>query len=287
MSSADTPLLATLNVEELDTNLFRGRTPQTEGTHLFGGHVIGQAIAAAMRTVPAERFVHSVHAYFLLAGDTSIPIIYDVECTRDGGTFTTRRVTATQRDKPIFVLAASFHVGEPGFSHQDPKPSAAPPAGLPALTGSAGGAFGLMTGEWGDLDVRWGGPPLGKDMAVGPGASADNQLWLRTVDKLPDDLAIHASVLGYASDFLLLTASLLPHQRMMFSPDLMVTSLDHAIWFHRPFRLDDWLLYQSHSPSAESGRGLVLGSLYTQDGVLVASTAQEGLLRQRSSRPSR
>jgi acyl-CoA thioesterase-2 len=275
------PLLTTLRVEELDTNLFRGRTPQTEGTHLFGGHIIGQALAAVQQTVPEDRPFHSAHAYFMLAGDPSIPIVYDVEVTRDGGTFTTRRVTATQRGKAIFILAASFHVSEEGFAHQDPFPGAPPPDGLPGLTGAVGGAFGMLTGEWSDLDVRWGGPPLDKNMTVGPGAPPDNRLWLRTVDRMPDDPAVHASVLGYASDFLLLTASLMPHERMMWSPDLMVTSLDHAIWFHRPFRVDDWLLYASHSSSADAARGLVLGGLYTQDGVLVASTAQEGLLRRR------
>lgn len=275
-------LIQTLDVEELDTNLYRGRAPQTEGTHLFGGHVIGQSVAAAIRTVSPDRSLHSVHAYFLLAGDTSIPIVYDVERTRDGGSFTTRRVTAKQHGETIFVLAASFHTGERGFSHQDAMPVAPDPDQLPGMTGSVGGAFGGLTGEWSDLDVRWAGPELDEHMAIAREAEPHNQLWLRTVERLPDDHAVHAAVLSYASDFLLLSASLIPHRKLMWSPDMMVTSLDHAIWFHQPFRCDDWLLYDSYSPAAGSGRGLTIGRLFSREGNLVASTAQEGLLRVRS-----
>jgi acyl-CoA thioesterase II len=288
MAHAVDELIATLDLEPLEHNLFRGRSPQVGRKRVFGGQVVGQALAAMGRTVEADRPPHSLHAYFLLGGDPAAPILYEVERIRDGRSFTTRRVVAIQHGEAIFAMSASFHGDEPGFAHQVPMPDVPPPEALPDWTrpGEGGGAaretlpgpvrayfarerpIELRPVEHGRYASREPGPPR-------------FHVWFRTAGPLPDDPALHRCVLAYASDLTLLDASLHPHGRTVFEPDVVPASLDHALWFHRPFRADDWLLYAQDGPSASGGRGLARGLIFTRDGTLVASSAQEGLIRQR------
>jgi len=264
-------LVELLDLEKIDVDLFRGRQPQTSMQRVFGGQVLGQALAAASRTVDPERVVHSLHGYFLRGGDTAVPIIYRPEPTRDGGTFSSRRVVASQNGKPIFYMSASYQRPEPGLDHQDPMPAdVVPPEEAPRLAtvleARSGRPAADWDREWSALDVRLAGV-------------TGSQFWIRAAGKLPDDPALHACVLAYASDLTLLGASLLPHGIVIGDRRIQPASLDHAMWFHREFRADEWLLYDQASPSASGARGFTTGRLYTQSGSLVASVAQEGLIR--------
>jgi acyl-CoA thioesterase II len=264
-------LVELLDLEKIDVDLFRGRQPQTSMQRVFGGQVLGQALAAASRTVEPERIVHSLHGYFLRAGDTSVPIIYRPEPTRDGSSFSSRRVVASQNGKPIFYMSASFQRLEQGLDHQDPVPDdvVAPdeaPTLAAVLEARSGRKAADWDKEWAALDVRLAGV-------------TGHQFWIRAAGKLPDDPALHACVLAYASDLTLLGASLLPHGIVIGDRRIQPASLDHALWFHRAFRADEWLLYDQASPSASGARGFATGRLFTEDGNLIASVAQEGLIR--------
>ena len=276
-------LVDLLDLEQIDLGLFRGRQPRTSLQRVFGGQVAGQALMACGRTVDADRHVHSLHAYFLRPGDPSMPIIYDVERLRDGRSFTTRRVVARQHGRVIFFLTSSWHVDEPGLDHQDAMPDDVPgPEQVPTL----GAAFEQATGrsadswarEWAALDVRYAGDSR-TGAIVDPEHPAVSRVWLCTAGPLPDDPLLHASVLAYASDLTLLGASLVPHNRLIGDPRVQTASIDHAMWFHRPFRADRWLLYDQVSPSASGARGFSTGRLFAPDGRLVASVVQEGLIR--------
>jgi acyl-CoA thioesterase II len=286
MSSAVQDLLAILDLEPLEVNLFRGRSPQVGWQRVFGGQVIGQALVAACRTVDvAGRPPHSLHAYFLLPGDPKVPIIYEVDRIRDGKSFTTRRVVAIQHGEAIFTMAVSFHRDEPGMSHQASMPAVLRPEELPDESEIKARVLPLMPDavrryyererpiEWRPVELdRY----LGKRIADGR-----FHVWIRATGRLPDEPAIHQCVLAYASDMLLLDSALIPHGRTVFEKTLMAASLDHALWFHRPFRADEWLLYAHDSPNLSGSRGLSRGLIFARDGTLVASVAQEGLLRER------
>lgn len=279
-------LVELLALERIEVDLFRGQSQDLGWGTVFGGQVVGQALSAAVQTVPPERRVHSLHCYFLRPGDAKRPIVYDVDRIRDGGSFTTRRVVAIQGGKAIFNLAASFQVEEPGFEHQDAMPEAPAPetllteqellrarlATLPEI---------LRTRATADrpFELR---PVEVEDDAIAPTPKPPHRkVWLRTVGALPDDPALHVALLAYASDHAFLTTSLFPHGATWLSPGMQVASLDHVMWFHRPFRVDEWLLHAIDSPVAHGGRGLVRGRIFSADGRLVASSAQEGLIRRR------
>ena len=283
MTTAIGKLLSILNLETLEHNLFRGRSPDDGWQRVFGGQVIGQALVAASRTVPAGRAAHSLHAYFLRPGDPAIPIVYEVDRIRDGKSFVTRRVVAIQHGKPIFSMSASFQAEETGLDHQTAMPQVPAPAALMSED-----ELRKMFLERAPEEVKayWRRErpfelrPVGlRHYLSREPLEAAQQLWFRATAPLPDDPAIHKCALAYASDILLLETALYPHARSLFDRDLQVASLDHALWFHRPFRADGWLLYATDSPSASGSRGLTRGSVYTPDGDLVASVAQEGLIR--------
>jgi acyl-CoA thioesterase-2 len=288
MSSAVTDLLSILDLEQLEVNLFRGRSPQNGWQRVFGGQVIGQALTAATRTVVGVP-PHSLHAYFLLAGDPKVPIIYEVDRIRDGKSFTTRRVVAIQHGHAIFSMSASFHADEPGLDHQMKMPDVPRPDSLPSdaeikekVLPQLPEAVRRYYERPRPIDLR----PVEFGRYTGAGA-ADGRfnIWIRATERLPDDPSIHRCVLAYASDFALLDAALVPHQRSVFEREMMAASLDHALWFHRPFRADEWLLYAQDSPNLHGARGFARGLVYAQDGTLVASVAQEGLLRERRAEP--
>jgi acyl-CoA thioesterase-2 len=282
MPQSTEELLALLDLEQVEDGLYRGRQPETSLQRVFGGQVASQALVAAARTVEPDRSVHSLHAYFLRAGDPSVPILYEAEKTRDGRAFSSRRVVARQHDRPIFYMSASFQVPEEGLEHQDPMPDATPPEDCPEL----GDVLARLTGrprdawdkEWAALDVRYAGETRTDS---GERAAPVSRVWLKSSDRIGDDPLLHAAVLTYASDLTLLSAAVLPHGTHIGDPRLQPASLDHAMWFHRPFRVDEWLLYDQASPSASGGRGLATGQLFTADGRLVASAVQEGLVRLR------
>ena len=286
MSSAIEAVLSILDLEPLEVNLFRGRSPQSRWQRVFGGQVIGQALVAACRTVEGRR-PHSLHAYFLLPGDPKVPIIYEVDRIRDGRSFTTRRVVAIQHGRAIFSMSASFHEDEPGLTHQVPMPQVPPPETLPndgeirqrALAHMPEAIRRYYERER-PIDLR----PV--EVTRYLGEKFDNgrfHVWIRATGKLPDDPAIHQCVLAYASDMTLLDTTLVPHGRTLFEPDFMGASLDHALWFHRPFRADEWLLYAQDSPNLSGSCGFARGLIFARDGTLVASVAQEGLVRLRNS----
>lgn len=282
MSSAVAELLEILDLEPLERNLFRGRSPQVGWQRVFGGQVIGQALVAAIRTVE-ERPVHSLHGYFMRPGDPTVPIIYEVERIRDGGSFSTRRVVAIQHGHAIFSMAASFHRQEDGLEHQMAMPAAPMPEDLPSEQDLKEKYLAVAPDN---VRAYWERdrpivllPTDFRHYVTKDKLPPRQQVWVRTTGALPDDPAIHAAVLAYASDMTLLDTALFAHGRAVFDKDLQLASLDHSMWFHRPFRADDWLLYDQDSPTTFGGRGFCRGGLYTRDGALVVSTAQEGLTR--------
>ncbi len=276
-------LIALLALERLEDNLFRGASRDIGTKYVFGGQVLGQALSAAQFTVDRSRHCHSLHAYFLRPGDIEAPIVYTVDRSRDGKSFSTRRVVAIQHGEPIFNLAASFQVEEPGVEHQlsmpeVPKPEdVEPPEPIdPArLTGIAATLQRWLT-RTGPFEFRHVYP---RDEIKVPKRPPFQQVWFRLVDRISDDPTQHRAMLAYASDFHLVGTTTFPHGISYLQPNVQMASLDHAMWFHRAFRVDDWLLYSCDSPSAQGGRGLARGQIFDRNGVLVASTAQEGLIR--------
>ena len=284
MSRAVDDLLAILDLEPLEHNLFRGRSPQVGWQRVFGGQVIGQALVAACRTVDG-RAPHSLHGYFMLGGDPKVPIIYEVDRIRDGRSFTTRRVVAIQHGRAIFSMSASFQTEEPGFDHAAPMPDVPPPEDLPNEQETRSGLMALMPDPVRayyerERPIELRPVEFERYTKAGPGEPRFH-VWIRATSRLPDDPAIHQCVLAYASDMTLLDSSLIPHGRTVFERSIQAASLDHAPWFHRPFRADDWLLYAHATPSPSGPRGFSRGLIFTRDGLLVASVAQEGLVRNR------
>ncbi len=287
--SAVEQLLDTLDLEQLENNLFRGRSPQNGWQRVFGGQVVGQALVAADRTIDdKERLAHSLHAYFLLPGDPKVPIIYEVDRIRDGGSFTTRRVVAIQHGQAIFSMGVSFHKKETGWEHQIAMPDVPAPESLPSEEELKARLLPnlpeVMRSYWQrarPIELR----PVDLSRFFSPAKGDPKQyIWIRANGALPDDFRLHQCVLAYASDFSLLDTALIAHGRVMFDPQIMMASLDHAVWFHRPFRADEWLLYAQDSPSSQDARGFCRGSIFAKDGRLVASVAQEGLIRERKPR---
>lgn len=292
MPSTVNELVELLQVEQLEVNLFRGGQPrESQLKRVFGGQVAGQAVMAAQRTLVDDKKLHSLHVYFLLGGDPSIPIIYDVERVRDGRSFATRRVSARQHGEIIFYMTASFQRDEEGWDHQDvltPTPGpdeATPMVDLVKYVSPKGEEQWLR--EWGDFDMRYVGDPRPEDDPTRPYVPVMQRMWFRASDRLPDDPQLHRAAFTYASDFSLLGASLVPHGVLISSPKVQPASLDHVIWFHRPFRADEWLLYDQTSPSASGARGLSMARVFTEDGTLVATVAQEGLIRPAKPREER
>lgn len=282
-------LVKLLTLEPIEENLFRGQSQDLGWGTVFGGQVIGQALSAAVQTVPRERPVHSLHAYFLRPGDVTRPVLYQVARVRDGGSFTTRNVIAVQHGEAIFTLSASFQITEPGFEHQVAMPKAPPPASV--LTDqerlapfSARFPQKMREGFAANqtFELRIVGPE--KDPFSPQPQPAHRQMWMKANGSLPDDQALHAYLLAYVSDRNFLPTSLLPHGVTWLSGTMQVASLDHAMWFHQPARVDEWLLHAMESPEAHGARGLVRGQIFSRDGRLIASTTQEGLIRQRETR---
>jgi acyl-CoA thioesterase-2 len=277
-------LLDLLDLEVLDVNLYRGVSPPEDRLRVFGGQVAAQALVAAGRTVAdgagVERPVHSLHAYFLRPGDPKIPIVYHVDRIRDGRSFTTRRVAATQRGEAIFHLSASFHVSEDGVSHQQPVPLAPDPETLPTWTDQLAPHAETLGGWWyarpAPIDVRHIGEPIRTSPESAP-RQPSHRVWMRADGKLPDQPLLHACLVAYASDMTLLDTIMAPHG-LIWTQGTQA-SLDHAMWFHRPFRADEWLLFDQHSPTAAGARGLATATVYTREGALAVSVVQEGLLR--------
>lgn len=281
-STAVDELISLLDLEQLDINLFRGRQPTASWQRVFGGQVIGQSLVAAVRTVE-NRPPHSMHAYFVLPGDPKIPIIYDVARIRDGGSFSTRNVTARQHGRPIFSMLVSFHNDETGLTHQAKMPDVPGPEKLPSdadirknLLPSLPEPVRKYYERERPVELRpvEFGRYLGKKLESG-----QFNVWIKTTGALPDNPALHQCVLAYASDMTLLDTALVPHGRTLFEKEFMAASLDHALWLHRPFRADEWLLYSQDSPNLNGARGFARGLVFKQDGTLVASVAQEGLVR--------
>ncbi len=276
-------LVAVLDLEPIEVNLFRGTSPDVDVQRVFGGQVAGQALVAAARTVGPDVHVHSLHAYFLRPGDPTVPILYEVDRIRDGRSFTTRRVVAIQHGKPIFNLSASFHVAEEGYDHSAEVPPDVPePESLPDFATRWAPIMGRTAQgrDWLNrprpIDMRYvDGVPSARREPLPP----RNRVWMRADGVLPDDPVLHTCVMTYASDMTLLDTTLFPHGRSFVENDVMMASLDHAMWFHRPFRADEWLLYAQDTPSASGGRGIARGLFFRQDGQLAASVVQEGLIR--------
>ncbi|MFL6796405.1 MAG: acyl-CoA thioesterase II [Xanthobacteraceae bacterium] len=278
-------LLRVLDLEQLELNLFRGHSPEVHRRRVYGGQVVGQALVAACRTVDvAARPPHSLHAYFMLGGDPKAPIIYEVDRIRDGKSFATRRVVAIQHGEAIFTMAVSFHAQERGLDHQIAMPLVPSPAALAAagerqrLLPSMPEPVRRYYERARPIDME----PVEIERYMGqPLEGGRFHVWIRASGALPDDPAIHQCVLAYASDMNLLDTSMVPHRRTLFEPSIMAASLDHALWFHRPFRADDWLLYAQDSPNMSGARGFSRGEIFARDGTLVASVTQEGLVRER------
>ncbi|HKK01137.1 MAG TPA: acyl-CoA thioesterase II [Desulfuromonadales bacterium] len=286
MTDLTEELLSHLALERLEDNLFRGQSRDLGGKSVFGGQVLGQALLAAHQTIEG-RDVHSLHGYFLRPGDPQTPIIYDVERIRDGRSFATRRVVAIQHGQAIFNAAVSFQSAEEGFDHQLTMPEVPGPEGLTSFIELRRQAAErlpparreVLTRER-PIELR---PVRPNDLFSPERRQPYQQVWIRAKGTLPDSDALHRAVLAYASDFSLLGTAFLPHGLSFYQPGVMAASLDHAMWFHRPFRADEWLLYAMDSPSASFGRGLARGSIYSFDGRLVASVAQEGVMRRRQA----
>jgi len=274
-------LVDILDLEPIEVNIFRGRSPDVTLPRVYGGQVAGQALVAAGRTVPADRPVHSLHAYFLRGGDPSVPIIYDVDRVRDGRSFSTRRVVAVQHGQPIFHLAASFQLPAEGVEHQLPMPPSVDPETLPTFQ-ERYAPYADELGEWYSrprpIDLRYVDDPPRAAREKGP-RDPSQQVWMRADGKLPDEPLLHVCAVTYASDMTLLESVLLGHGLSFGMPGLKGASLDHAMWFHRPFRADEWMLYDQDSPSASGARGFASGRLFARDGRFCVSVAQEGMLR--------
>jgi len=276
-------LLQLLKLEKIEENIFRGQSQDLGFGAVFGGQVLGQALSAASQTVPRIRRAHSLHAYFLRHGDDTKPIVYDVDCIRDGKSFTTRRVRAIQKGRSIFSMSASFQIQEPGFDHQDTVPEVPGPDGIESELEMSRKVADRIPEKLRDrilcekpIEIR----PVNPINPFAPEKREPIKYnWFRAISQMPDDPAAHQYLLAYASDFHLVGTSLYPHGHSYWEQDLQTASLDHAMWFHRDFRMDDWLLYVMHSPNASGARGLSFGRVYTRDGKLVASVAQEGLIR--------
>ncbi|HEY6101089.1 MAG TPA: acyl-CoA thioesterase II [Anaeromyxobacter sp.] len=275
-----------LDLEPLEVNLFRGQSRDIGAPRVFGGQVIGQALVAAERTVDG-RVPHSLHAYFLLPGDVAAPIVYQVDRIRDGRSFSARRVQAIQHGRPILSMIASFQASEPGLEHAAPMPEVPPPEALPtsaelherwlAEAGPVPPRVAEALRAPSAIDLR----PIDPQSPLRPAPGEPRQaFWFRAVDRVPDDPRLHRCLLAYASDYALVGTALRPHGRSWWQPSMIVASIDHALWFHRPARIDEWLLYAMDSPSAQSARGLARGLVYDRGGRLVASVAQEGLMRE-------
>ncbi len=279
-------LRSVLELERIEDNLYRGQSYRTPWGRVFGGQVLAQSIHAAQLTTPDDRNLHSMHAYFLLAGDIELPIVYDVEHVRDGGSYTTRRVKAIQKGRPIFTVQASFQVPEEGLTHHVPMPDVPPPEGLQndqqigeSLRQSDPDLYKISRIER-PIECR---PTRGSEQYTSVSTEPRQNIWIKARGSLPDSDRMHQVALTYVSDYNLLATALLPHwpiaNKEARRERVFMASLDHAMWFHRPFRLNDWLLYSIESPSASGGRGYSRGDVYTRDGELVASVAQEGLIR--------
>ncbi|MFZ5571088.1 MAG: acyl-CoA thioesterase II [Thermodesulfobacteriota bacterium] len=277
-------LLKLLKLEKIEETVFRGQSQDLGFGNVFGGQVLGQALSAASQTVPANRSAHSLHAYFLRPGDATRPIVYNVDCIRDGNSFTTRRVVAIQKGRAVFSMAASFQLDETGFEHAEPMPREIPePDTLLSELQLAQRVSHKIPLEIRDkilcrkpIEIR----PVNPINPFAPEKRLPRrQVWFKSAGRMPDDLAIHQYMLAYASDFGLVSTSLYPHGHSFWEPAMQVASLDHAMWFHRDFRMDDWLLYAMESPSAGKSRGMSIGKIFTREGKLVATVAQEGLIR--------
>lgn len=281
-----TELLDLLKLEKIEETIFRGRSQDLGFGNIFGGQVLGQSLSAASQSVGDGRGVHSMHGYFLWPGDPALPIIYEVDCIRDGKSFTTRRVVAIQKGRPIFSMSASFHRAEQGFEHRADMPQVPEPETLMSelerarmVKDKIPESIRIQLTCDRPIEIRTVNPinPFKPDKRP-----PVRQSWFKAVGPVPDDPAVHKYMLAYASDFGLATTSLLPHAHTFFEPKMQVASLDHTIWFHRDFRIDDWLLYSMESPSASHGLGMNRGMVFTRDGLLVATVAQESLIRYRS-----
>jgi len=283
MNGSINDLIALLDLEEIEKNHYRATSPSEGWQRVYGGQVLGQALVAASRTVPQDRTAHSLHGYFLRAGDTTVPILYTVDRIRDGRSFTTRRVVAVQHGRAIFNMSISFQVHEDGFDHQLPMPEAPQPETLKSEDELREEWAAAMPEEFRDsfarqrpIEVH----PVDPMNFLAPEKRPPHQMcWMKSRDPLPDDPRLHQCVLAYLSDWSLLDTATLPHAVSFTQNNMQMASLDHAMWFHRPFRADEWLLYVQDSPSASGARGLNRGLIYDQKGRLVASAAQEGLIR--------
>lgn len=282
-------LIDLLTLEQIDNCLFRGNNYITPWGRVFGGQVLGQSLHAAYQTVPRDRIAHSMHGYFILGGDVDLPIIYNVDTIRDGGSFTTRRVTAIQKGRPIFVMAASFQLKQEGFDHQISEPNVLPPEvlltdieQLEQLKKTNPELHERMTGIHPNaIEFR----PVEKPEPTNPNPGKPyRHIWMKAKEAVDADLPTQHQLLAYASDYSLLLTAILPHRGKFDRTKLFLASLDHAIWFHRDFRMDDWLLYALDSPSASNARGFSRGSIFDKNGRLIASVVQEGLIRVKSKK---
>lgn len=276
-------LLELLKLEKIEENIFRGNSQDLGFGNIFGGQVLGQALSAASQTVDADRSAHSLHGYFMRPGDPARPIVYEVDCIRDGKSFTTRRVVAIQKGRAIFSMSASFQIEEAGFEHQASMPDVQGPDEIKSEIEMALSVKEKIPISIRDkilcvkpIEIR----PVNPINPFSPSKEKpERYVWFKTIHRMPDDIAVHRYLLAYASDFGLVATALYPHGHTFWERAMQVASLDHAMWFHRDFRIDDWLLYAMESPSASKARGLSHGNIFTQDGRLVASTTQEGLIR--------
>ena len=283
MQEALDDLVKLLDLEAIEVNVFRGRSPDESRQRVFGGQVAGQALVAAARTVDVQgRMVHSLHAYFLRPGDPTVPILYQVDRIRDGRSFTTRRVVAIQHGRAIFNLQASFHILEEGPDHQLTMPSDVQDPDTLADFRTRMEPYKEQIGDWYDrprpIDLRY-DDPLQDPMSRKNKVAVGQRVWMRADGVLPDDPTLHACIVTYASDMSLLDTTVLPFGWSWDHPGLQMASLDHAMWFHRPFRADEWLMYDQTSISTGGARGLASGSIFTQDGTLAITVVQEGLAR--------
>ena len=278
-------LVDLLDLETIEVDIFRGQQPRGSYQRVFGGQVAGQALVAAGRTVPQDRPVHSLHAYFLRPGDPTVPIVFEVDRIRDGRSFTTRRVVAIQHGKPIFNLSASFQTAEPGLEHQRTMPDVPDPESLPTVQERMK-AYAEEVGGWSTrprpIDVRYVTDPPRVLRDRGGDRESQSKVWMRADGVLPDDPLLHVCLVTFASDMTLLDSTLSTHGLATGPDEFQLASLDHAMWFHQPFRADEWWLYDQESPRTGGGRGLARGEIYTRGGELAVSVVQEGLIRVRA-----